>query len=118
MASSLADHRLVVHLLDSSLCTAAPPVAVDDLYPQSPGQPTQVPSGKGILQNDTVPCGSKVTVEVTSPPAHGTITAIADDGSFEYTPTGVQVDDQFSYEITCDGLTSEATVYLPAPPSE
>lgn len=96
----------------------APPVAVNDRYPQTPGGPTSVP-GSGILKNDSVPCGSSVTVAVVSPPAHGTLTAIGDDGSFTYQPTGAQVDDQYTYEITCNGLVSNvAMVFLPAPPCE
>lgn len=114
MPAQLTHERLSV--APHSCRPAAPPVAVDDRYPQTPGGPTSIP-GAGILNNDSVPCGSSVTVAVVSSPAHGTLTAIADDGSFTYQPTGAQVDDQYTYEITCNGLTSNvATVYLPAPP--
>lgn len=40
------------------------------------------------------------------------------DGSFSYMPDGIPVDDEFVYEIDCNGLTSQATVKLPAPPRE
>ena len=60
----------------------------------------------GLLANDSVPCGGAATVEVISPPAHGTIAndIVNDDGSFNYTGTGV--DDQFTYQVSCaSGMT-------------
>ena len=100
------------------VCLAAPPVATDDRYPQTLGGPTDVPI-PGILGNDSVPCGKDAVVAVVSPPMHGTLQdgIVGNDGSFKYEPSDPQMDDEFTYEITCNGLTSNiATVYLPAPP--
>jgi hypothetical protein len=48
-------------------------------------------------------------------PLYGTVTQKS-DGSFVYTPTGALKTDSFDYEVTCNGLTSMATITLPAPP--
>lgn len=62
--------------------------------------------------------GSAATITVVSPPSHGNV-SLAHDGSFVYTAGGTPTNDQFTYEVICDGLTSNiATVYLPAPPGE
>lgn len=74
-------------------------------------------SGTGILQNDTVPCGSAVTVELVTDGKYGKVT-LGDDDGFQYEPAGDLTDDQFKYSITCEGLTSTATVYLPASPGD
>lgn len=100
------------------MCLAAPPVGVDDIYPQAPTGPTVVPAGPGILKNDTVPCGSLVEIEVVSLPIYGTIKRISEDGAFTYEPTGTPTNDHFRYRISCGELSSVATVYLPAPPGE
>ena len=87
--------------------------------------------GPGILHNDTVPCGSAVQVEVITPPKHGKVEFISDDGSFTYVqvPSGDTntrqrnrqhsrqaraaspvplLPDSFTYEIMCPdtGLVS------------
>lgn len=106
---------LLLWLLNS----AAAPVAVDDRYPQSSSGPTVVPGGSGILKNDSVPCATPTKVEVISGPSAGVINSIGIDGSFSYSPVGMPMNDQFRYRVTCPGgLSSEATVYLPAPPGE
>ena len=87
---------------------AARPVAVPDQYTQAPTGDTVVPAAAGILANDTVPCGSAATVRVVTPPAHGTVTSIANDGSYTYSPDDplFPVDDSFVYELNCNGLVS------------
>lgn len=89
------------------------PEAVDDTYPQAPTGDTVVTAANGILKNDNVPCGPDATITVVTPPAHGTLTAIARkqqsrrraEGSFTYKPTGpALMDDSFVYEVNCNGL--------------
>lgn len=91
----------------------APPLAQDDMLPQSPGGPTTTP-GPGVLTNDTVPCGSNAKLTVTSSPQHGTV-ALSNSGALVYTPSqpGQRIDDSFEYTVTCDGMQSTATVSLP-----
>lgn len=89
-------------------------VAVDDTYPLAATGDTVIPAASGILANDNVPCGSAATITVVTPPAHGTLTAIARsakrraEGSFTYKPTGAPVADSFVYEVDCNGLMSRA----------
>lgn len=78
------------------------PVAVDDTFTQKVGAPTQV-YAPGMLKNDDVPCGDQATIKVVTPPQHGSITAIADDGSFTYTPGSPQESEQIVYEVNCLG---------------
>lgn len=101
-----------------AFCLAAPPLAVDDTYPLTPGGDTTVLPADGILNNDNVPCGSAVTIRVVTPPTHGTLTApparrVAfrkqarrrgmEGGGFTYRPKDVAniVDDSYQYEIRC-----------------
>lgn len=93
---------------------AAPPIAVDDSFQQPLDGPLDVPA-KGILRNDSVPCGATAKVTLVSGPSHGTLDALGSDGSFSYMPDTPAEDDEFVYEINCNGLTAQATVKLPAP---
>lgn len=91
--------------------------AVDDSYTQSAdGLPVDV-FFPGILANDSVPCGSDAILSVVTVPKYGLLTSFTNDGSFSYTPATPPRDDSFVYEIECPGgITSRATVRLPAPP--
>lgn len=91
-----------------------PPTASDDTFVQSTSGPTTIPKST-ILSNDVVPCGTQATITPVTDPLYGTVTQKS-DGSFVYTPTGVRKTDNFDYEVTCNGLTSRATITLPAPP--
>ena len=83
------------------LPAAAPPVAVDDTFPQELSGPTVVPA-PGMLDNDEVPCGAQATIKLISGPTKGSV-ALNNDGSFTYTPKGSPADDQFVYQVTCYG---------------
>jgi choice-of-anchor C domain-containing protein len=61
------------------------PVALDDSYPMTSGQPVTVPA-RGALANDSDPDGNPITASIAREPARGTVTLNA-DGSFSYTPT-------------------------------
>lgn len=102
---------------------AVPPLAVPDQYTLDVGKATVVPPTNGILVNDMVPCGSAVTIQVTTPPTKGTLTnppSLArrkqpqrqqrrmDGGGFTYTPNNLAAPDSdfYEYSITCDGQVS------------
>lgn len=81
---------------------AAPPRAVDDVFPQPLTGPTSF-SLQDILRNDSVPCGSKAVVRIAEDPSFGTITAQGDQ--ITYNPSLAQnVFDSFKYSIECEGV--------------
>lgn len=98
-------------------CLAAPPLAVDDTYPLTPGGDTTVAPADGILMNDNVPCGTAVSIRVVTAPKHGTLTSPParrgsfrkparrgmEGGGFTYKPNDLAniVDDSYQYEIRC-----------------
>lgn len=98
-------------------CTA---VAVDDTYLLTAGADTMVLPANGILLNDTVPCDSAVTIQVTTPPTKGTLVSAPAPwspkasrrgmagGGFTYRPNNLQApeEDSFEYTITCNGMVS------------
>lgn len=64
----------------------------------------------GLLANDTNPCGSAAKIKVVTNPGHGSVT-LSQNGGFTYRPNptsdGLNVEDSFTYEITCpNGLVS------------
>lgn len=85
-------------LCGAVLLPAAPPLATNDTFIQSPSGSTIVP-GPGVLGNDSVPCPGQATVRVVTPPAFGSVT-LNNTCGFKYTPTGAR-DDSFTYEIVC-----------------
>jgi hypothetical protein len=92
---------ILAALLDPP-ATLAPPLAVNDVYPQPLTGPTTVP-GSGVLSNDTNPCGASAVVRLVSAPTNGSV-ALNSNGGFTYTPKGSTVDDSFVYEILCPGV--------------
>jgi outer membrane protein OmpA-like peptidoglycan-associated protein len=87
------------------------PIAADNDFPVDKGSVNNV---LGILGNDTIPDGETVTIIITQPPTHGTLTMM--DGYVEYTPDATyDTSDVFKYKIKSNttGLeSSEATVSL------
>jgi Big-like domain-containing protein/prealbumin domain-containing protein len=82
------------------------PLAVDDSYTTGQEQTLTVPA-PGLLQNDKLGSGSKLTAVTVSQPGHGTVT-LSGNGSFTYTPaSGYSGPDSFSYKAN-DGLSSSA----------
>nr|WP_301288482.1 Ig-like domain-containing protein [Natronospira proteinivora] len=99
------------------------PIAVDDDYPEVPGNSTfPVSAGDGLLANDRAlypeggsPPGLEVDVaDSDNNSAEGGSVSINADGSFEYTPPNdYQGSDSFSYTLVNDhGLSDIATVHL------
>lgn len=91
---------------------AAPPVAVDNTYGQAKSGDTIIPTSRGILGNDSVPCGANAKVTLKQGPSQGTILAISDTGSFTYRPSTFPdpptKDDFFVYTVDCGGLVCVA----------
>lgn len=83
-----------------SPATTAAPVPVDDTFPQPEVGPAIVP-GPGVKDNDTISCGAKAVISVTSPPAHGSVT-LSTNGGFIYTPRDSKQPnkyDMFEYQV-------------------
>lgn len=89
------------------ISTAAPPLAVDDSFPQPKTGPTTIPT-TDILANDIVPssCASPV-IEVVDQPSSGSVTLSG--GQAVYTPNSFPnpntVSDAFTYSIDCGNGT-------------
>jgi hypothetical protein len=89
-----------------------PPVAVEDAYSATAGQPLSVSAAEGVLANDTDPDGDAMTARVTGNPARGSLSFNA-DGSFVYTPSaGFFGEDSFTYEVTANGASDTAEVVI------
>lgn len=96
-------------LLLSSNVLLAQPAAKNDNVAITPGVKTFV----DVLANDNLSTCSQSEIEatmvITSPPSKGT--AVKEGGMFYYTPNATAVGtDDFTYKITCKGVTSTATV--------
>lgn len=89
-----------------------PPNAVNDAYATAFGQALVVPSGSGVLHNDTDVDGPAMSASKVSGPGHGVV-LLQSDGSFIYTPTaGFSGKDSFTYRATSAALSDSATVSL------
>lgn len=81
---------------------AAPPLAVDDAFPQPLTAPTTF-TVQDVLRNDSVPCGNKAFVRVAEDPSFGTISIKG--LQITYNPSNaVNVLDSFTYTIECPGV--------------
>jgi Bacterial Ig domain/Carboxypeptidase regulatory-like domain len=82
-----------------------PPVAVDDAYSATAGQPLTVATGQGVLANDSDPDGDAMTAAVTAGPSRGSL-SFNPDGSFVYTPSADFFgEDSFTYQVSAGGAT-------------
>jgi 5-hydroxyisourate hydrolase-like protein (transthyretin family) len=82
-----------------------PPVAVDDAYSATAGQPLTVAAGQGVLANDSDPDGDAMTAAVTAGPSRGSL-SFNPDGSFVYTPSADFFgEDSFTYQVSAGGAT-------------
>jgi VCBS repeat-containing protein len=110
--------------LDSNLATVAitvnpvndAPVAVDDSYSVNEDETLAIEAG-GPLANDTDIDGDALTAVLVDNPAHGTV-ALAEDGSFQYTPNpDFYGSDSFTYVASDGELESNlATVAITVEP--
>ena len=89
------------------------PEAKDDLYVIPEDEPLLVAAADGLLANDRDVDGDALTVIGVQDPTRGEL-ALAEDGSFIYTPApNVFGDDQFQYRITDgDRMSEVATVVV------
>ena len=95
------------------------PHAVSDSYSVLAGFTLRVPASTGVLANDTDAEGDALTASlVYGQPQHGTV-ALAQDGSFVYTPNaGFTGTDSFSYVVADKYLQGNvATVTISVAPS-
>ena len=90
-----------------------PPIANNDVYTTSEGQPLSVNAANGVLDNDNDADSTIPTVTLISDVAHGTLTLNA-DGSFTYNHDGSETtSDSFAYRVSDEGgETDTATVTL------
>src|SRR5882724_6714326 len=90
-----------------------PPVANNDSYHVVQGNTLTVNAVSGVLANDTDVDGDKLTVAVSTGPAHGQLT-LNTDGSFSYTPTATyDGPDSFKYTVSDGhGGTAEGQVTI------
>ena len=90
------------------------PTAAADEFSATGDQPLAVPA-PGVLGNDSdADAGDVLHAELTTPPAHGSLT-LAADGSFTYNPNpGFAGDDTFEYRAVDDhgGASAPAKVVL------
>ncbi|HVX61328.1 MAG TPA: Ig-like domain-containing protein, partial [Pirellulales bacterium] len=94
----MLDKRLVL--------SAAPPVAVNDVFSAPQDVPLSI-SSPGVLANDTDAENDALTASLFSGPAHGTLSLQA-DGSFDYMPdSGFSGIDSFTY-FAGDGTSDSA----------
>ena len=111
LASNVA--TVVIAIVDPD----GPPVAVDDSYSASAGQPLTV-AAPGVLGNDVNPLAGGMTAVLAAGPAHGALTLNA-NGSFTYTPqSGYQGADSFTYRASNGQLSNVATVRITVTGSE
>jgi YVTN family beta-propeller protein len=107
--------RLVSGLSGGTLAqiVLAPPATIDDTYDANSGITLTIPTGIGVLSNDTTGDPRLLRATVESKPGHGTVT-LQPDGSFTYTSTaGFIGDDTFVYRATGQfGVSRTATVTL------
>ncbi|MFO0869322.1 MAG: Ig-like domain-containing protein [Pirellulales bacterium] len=93
------------------------PVATGDSYSTSLNTPLTVPTGSGVLANDTDANSDPLTAVLVSGPTHGTLTLNA-TGSFTYNPaTGYTGSDSFTYRAndgTADSNTATVTLTVNA----
>jgi VCBS repeat-containing protein len=81
------------------------PLAVNDVFNVESGQTLEVPA-VGVMANDSDPEASPLTASLFSGPMHGTV-SLAEDGSFNYTPTAGYVGmDAFLYRVSDGDLWS------------
>ncbi|HMB91147.1 MAG TPA: Ig-like domain-containing protein [Rhodothermales bacterium] len=90
-----------------NLRVQAPPVAHDDSYAVTQGQPLMV-EAPGILENDINPGGNRLTAHLETPPTTGTLTLNL-AGSFTYVPDAGFTGDAFTYHAA-DGAGDGALV--------
>ncbi|MGE4030639.1 MAG: Ig-like domain-containing protein [Thermoleophilia bacterium] len=97
-----------------------PPVADDDAYTTPQDTPLVVPP-PGVLDGDTDPDGDPLQlggINFFDGPFHGTITALAADGSFTYVPDpGYSGPDSFVYSVSDPGLGDEGLVSITVTPA-
>ncbi|MBN1910231.1 MAG: tandem-95 repeat protein [Pirellulales bacterium] len=107
--TNIAKVTIVVHAVQD------PPVGLADSYSTLESQKLTVGTATGVLANDTDADGETLTVTLGTGPSHGTL-ELAQDGSFEYTPTeGYYGADSFTYVLsdgtdTTDPITVQLTV--------
>lgn len=92
-----------------------PPVANNDVYVVSNASVVTIPSGLGILTNDSDIDGDQVFIDVASVTTAGSGSVVVNvNGSFVYTPQAEFIGvDSFSYRVTDGNLVSGiATVQL------
>ncbi|GEM_PF-1362641 len=88
------------------------PVAAGDAYSMAEDDVLTVDADGGVLANDVDADGDALSATVVGQPSHGTV-ALAEDGSFVYTPEpGFHGEDSFTY-VTGDGQ-SQSTETLVA----
>jgi hypothetical protein len=103
-----------------SIAYANPIAPVKRSYLTLLGQELVVPVESGLLSGAPGPEGDSLTVSVSSPPAHGSLT-VNDDGSFAYAPTsGYAGGDSFTYRVADaagDYATAQVTLTVAVPPT-
>lgn len=89
------------------------PVAIDDQYNYLLETTLQVTAINGVLANDSdADASDTLTASLVSGPSHGTLT-LSPNGSFQYTSNGVDLSDQFVYQVSDgNGGTALGTVRL------
>jgi len=88
--------------------TYPPPVAANDTYSATGNVEINVPSGSGVLTNDTLNNGTISSVDTTGTQGNVTVNS---DGSFTYNPkAGFTGADTFKYTLTNIGGSSTGTV--------
>ncbi|MCK4294016.1 MAG: tandem-95 repeat protein [Planctomycetes bacterium] len=90
-----------------------PPVATGDLYSVDEDSVLNVDTASGVLVNDNDPEGDDMTAVLETDVSNGTL-ALADDGSFTYTPAPDFVgDDSFTYQaFDCADYSDAVTVTI------
>jgi hypothetical protein len=88
--------------------TYPPPIAANDTYSATGNVEINVPSGSGVLTNDTLNNGTISSVDTTGTQGNVTVNS---DGSFTYNPkAGFTGADTFTYTLTNIGGSSTGTV--------
>lgn len=83
-----------------------PAVAVSDFYAAQVGERFRVSAAEGVLQNDSNPDQSEVSIELTQDVLNGSLT-LNQDGSFEYDSGDFAGTTSFMYRLN-DGTTQTA----------